>query len=155
MIASRVTGWVVAIVAVAATLAGCGGSDYRAELQRRMSKHTEITNLWTQIRAWRREAKMELDPPPGLLSQVGSKPVREAARVCPDGHPVPKSCDDICSIGDAICDNAEAICGIADELGKDDDFAQQKCASAKASCREAKQRCCDCSEADPPAGGTP
>ena len=38
---------------------------------------------------------------------------------------------------------------IADDLGKDDDYAQEKCTSAKASCREAKQRCCNCSESTP------
>jgi hypothetical protein len=65
--------------------------------------------------------------------------------VCSEGHKVPPSCDDVCNLADAICDNAEAICTIAGELGKDDDFAQDKCSSAKGSCREAKQKCCGCS----------
>ena len=33
----------------------------------------------------------------------------------------------------------------AELLGKTDHDAQDKCTSAKASCREAKQRCCNCS----------
>ncbi|MGE0870139.1 MAG: hypothetical protein AB7P03_16360 [Kofleriaceae bacterium] len=145
---------IVVCIAAATATGGCGSSGYRMDTR---TKHIEISNLWTQIRGWRREAKMDLDPSPQMLLQLGGKPVGEAAHVCPDGHPVPKACDDICSLADAICDNAEAICGIADELGKDDDFAQQKCTSAKASCREAKQRCCDCSESDPPlaTGATP
>ena len=69
--------------------------------------------------------------------------------MCADDHKVPTTCDDVCSLADAICDNAEAICTIADELGKDDDFAQDKCTSAKASCREAKQKCCGCSSENP------
>ena len=112
-----------------------------------MQRQNQITALWTQIRQWRHEAGMDLEPSPILISQP-PKTVSDAKRVCPDNHQVPKSCTDICSIADAICDNAEAICGLADELGKGDDFAQGKCTSAKTSCREAKQRCCGCSDKD-------
>jgi hypothetical protein len=59
---------------------------------------------------------------------------------------VPETCNDVCSLADAICDNAEQICILADELGKQDTWAQGKCASAKASCRDAKKKCCGCSE---------
>lgn len=114
----------------------------------RMQRQNQITALWTQIRQWRHEAGMDLEPSAILISQP-PKTVSDAKRVCPDAHQVPKTCSDICSIADAICDNAEAICGLADELGKDDDFAQGKCTSAKASCREAKQRCCGCSDKEP------
>ena len=106
---------------------------------------TQQTALWTQIRDWRREARMPLDPPHIFELQLQRSPVGDARRVCPDNHEVPKTCDDVCNLGDAICDNAEQICKLADELGKDDTFAQDKCTSAKASCREAQQRCCDCS----------
>ena len=120
------------------------------EWQRRQSKMNEITALWAQIRDWRREARMDLDPSPATLFQWRDRTVREAARSCRDGHLVPKSCDEVCGLADAICDNAEAICGIADdlakELGKQDELAGEKCSSSKASCREAKQRCCDCSD---------
>ncbi|MBA3538640.1 MAG: hypothetical protein H0T79_03355 [Deltaproteobacteria bacterium] len=108
-------------------------------------KRTEITLLWAKIRDWRREAKMELDPTPQSLFAVKKMSVPEAKRVCPDGHEVPKTCSDVCDLADAICDNAEAICTIAAELGPQDTFAQEKCTSAKASCHESKQRCCDCS----------
>ena len=118
----------------------------------KLSKENEITALWTQIRDWRREAKLGLDPTPTFLFQVRGHTVPEVRRVCPDAHEVPPRCNDICDLGTAICDNAEAICQIADELGKDDEYAQGKCASAKASCREAKQKCCNCSAA-PAEGG--
>ena len=131
---------------VASASGGCAGTQPTSEWQARFQKHNEITALWTQVRDWRREARMGLEPAPNLLQSVRGTSVGDAARVCPVSHAVPTACNDVCSLADAICDNAEAICGIADELGKDDDFAQQKCASAKASCREAKQRCCGCSE---------
>ena len=97
---------------------------------------------------------MGLEPAPRAApARRAARPSRTRQRVCPDGHQVPATCGDVCSLADAICDNAEAICGIADELGKDDDFAQEKCTSAKASCREAKQRCCGCAKQAAAAGG--
>lgn len=122
-------------------IASCGGIPG----VKGVDKRTTISNLWTQIRGWRHEAKMDLDPPSQLLQILRTKTVGDAAKVCKDNQKQPATCSDICSIADAICDNAEAICGLADELGKNDSFAQEKCTSAKASCREAKQRCCECS----------
>lgn len=125
-----------------AGIVACGGT----QGPKGFDKRNEISNLWTQIRGWRHEAKMDLDPPAQMIQVVGAKTVRDAAKVCKESQKEPPSCSDICSIADAICDNAEAICGLADELGKNDMFAQEKCTSAKASCREAKQRCCGCSD---------
>ncbi len=130
-----------------ALIVACGAqSTVPSDWQRRQAKLNEVTTLWAQIRQFRREAGMEVEPSPASTLQWRDRSVKEAARVCPDGHTVPKPCDEICSLADAICDNAEAICDIASELGKDDQMAQEKCTSAKASCREAKQRCCSCSE---------
>lgn len=127
----------------------CGGATPEPgideKLRDKLRKENEITALWTQIREFRHDARMPLDPPRALMFQYQALPVQQVMRVCTDGHAVPKTCDDVCDLSDSICDNAEAICGLADELGKDDTFAQEKCASAKASCRESKQRCCDCS----------
>ena len=121
----------------------------------RLQKLNEITTLWAQIRDWRREAHMELDPAPLTMSQWRGRTVPEAARVCSEAVRVPPRCGDVCSLGDAICDNAERICTLADELGNDH-LAQEKCTSAKASCREAKQRCCSCAAAvEPPAEVVP
>jgi hypothetical protein len=106
----------------------------------------EILSLWTQIREWRREAGLALEPRVEWVMQTKGKTVQQARRVCAEGDPIPETCHDICNLGDAICDNAERICELADELGKDNAWAQDKCASAKASCREAKQRCCQCSK---------
>src|SRR5207244_8379582 len=106
-------------------------------------KRNEITALWAQIRDWRRDARLPLDPSQQNLIESRALTVPEIKRSCPDGHQVPATCNDVCNLADDICDNAERICQIADELGPQDDYAHDKCASAKASCREAKQRCCD------------
>lgn len=116
-------------------------------------KQDEITALWTQIRDWRREAGLPVDP--RREDVIATPPtVDHAKHVCPEAHPVPATCSDVCSLADAICDNAEQICILADDLGKDDKWAQDKCASAKASCRDAKKLCCTCSETDSKASMT-
>jgi hypothetical protein len=137
-------------VALAAALVACARAPARMTSETRIQKLNEITTLWAQIRGWRREAHMDLDPAPRAMHQWRGRTVPEAARVCPEAHPVPSRCDDVCSLADAICDNAERICILADELGNDH-LAQDKCTSAKASCREAKQRCCTCAAAAVPA----
>jgi len=143
-----------ALLAVPLLLAACPGPPKGPTASEiRMQKENEITALWTQIRQFRRDAGMDVEPSPILIS-APPKSVSDAKRVCPDNHKVPTTCNDICSLAENICDNAEAICGLADELGKQDDFAQGKCTSAKASCREAKQRCCGCSENEAPSGSS-
>lgn len=114
--------------------------------QQRIDRKNEITALWTQIRDWRREAGLEVEPTSRSLTEVRSLPFSRVRRerLCPEAPP-PPACEDVCSLADAICDNAESICGIAAELAPDE-WAAEKCTSAKASCREAKQRCCSCDD---------
>jgi hypothetical protein len=133
---------VIAASAIAAIVVACGGATPPPSP---IPKYNEITALWTQIREWRREVHMPLDPTPQDVAQMAKGSAKQARLACPDHHEVPKSCNDTCNLADAICDNAERICQIADELGRSDDYAQGKCASANASCREAKQECCACS----------
>lgn len=121
----------------------CGGPNRSIELQKQ-DKRTEIISLWTQIRGWRQDAGMNLDPGPDSLIGVRGKTVQGAQPVC--RVQVPTTCNDVCNLADAICDNAERICDIATELGPDDKLGQEKCESAKASCREAKQNCCGCAD---------
>lgn len=129
-------------IALAVVLAACGSSNKSVELMKQ-DKRTEIIALWTQIRSWRLDAKMSLDPAPDSLLGVRGQTVQVAQRVCQ--AQVPTTCNDVCNLSDAICDNAERICEIAAELGPDDKLGVEKCESAKASCREAQQRCCRCS----------
>ncbi|MDB4961720.1 MAG: hypothetical protein JWP01_1719 [Myxococcales bacterium] len=142
------------LVAVFVASVACGGAQKPAGWEERLVQHNQISNLWTQIRGWRHEAKMDLDPPAQLVQYLRGKTVRDAAKVCKGDKKESATCSDICSLADAICDNAESICAIADKLGAGDAFAQEKCTSAKASCREAKQRCCGCSDAAPTAGSS-
>jgi hypothetical protein len=134
-------------LAMAALVLSCAvGGNRKGE--DRITKLNEITSLWTQIRQFRAEMNMPLEPAASMLTEYRDKTVKDAQRVCPDNHKVPKPCEDTCTLSGHICENAELICKIADELGEHD-RAQEKCTSAKASCREAKQRCCNCS-AKPP-----
>ena len=134
----------VALVALVAVVAiSCGGAQAPTVVPD--PRDNEITALWTQIRDWRREAHMPLDPTPQEEMSIGPRPTREVRHVCADNHHVPQTCNDVCNLSDDICDNAERICTLADELGKGDEYAQEKCRSAKASCKEAQRRCCECS----------
>jgi hypothetical protein len=130
-------------------MTACGGAQAPIDWDKKLAKENEITTLWAQIRERRHEAHMDVDPNPSDVFQLRNRSVPEAKRVCTAAHEVPAKCDDICDLAAYICDNAETICKIADDLGKQDEYAQDKCASAKASCREAQQRCCNCSSGSP------
>jgi hypothetical protein len=107
---------------------------------------SEITALWTQIRDWRREAGMDVEPPSAAVNQAERMDVGTARRapICRAYTPTP-ACDDVCGLADAICDNATNICDLAAGM-PGDVWAEDKCNSAKASCREAKERCCSCDD---------
>ncbi len=53
-------------------------------------------------------------------------------------------CEDSCRLSDSICDSSGRICRIAAELGGGDAYANEKCASGKASCDAARTKCCGC-----------
>ncbi|MEO8699510.1 MAG: hypothetical protein ABI867_05675 [Kofleriaceae bacterium] len=120
-----------------------------------MEKMQVVNGLWLQIRDIRGDMGMELEPSPTTIAEIQlTRTVKDAKKVCPDAQQNAATCEDTCILAEHICDNAETICSIADELGKDDQPAQDKCVSAKASCREAKQRCCNCNAKPPAAGET-
>ena len=141
---------IVAGLLIAALILSCAASSVVKHNDDRLAKMNEISLLWTQIRQFRAEAGMPLEPAASMLLEFTpkSRSVQDAQRVCPDNHRVPKPCEDTCTLSGHICENAALICKIADELGEQD-RAQEKCTSAKASCREAKQRCCNCSVKPP------
>ena len=138
-----------AIALALLVIAACGGAQQPFDLDKKLEKENEITQLWNSIRDWRHEHHWNLEPNPSDVFQVRNQSVPQAKAVCTAAHEVPPKCLDVCELAGDICDNAETICKIADELGKNDHDAQDKCVSAKASCREAKQRCCNCSGALP------
>ncbi len=142
-------GRAVAISAVAA-LAGaclfafaCSRPTQAPAWQAAQGRRNEITALWTQIRDWRREAGLQVEPEVSSVVAIKRMSVSTAARACVRPREQRATCTDVCDLADAICDNAENICALAAELGNDA-WAQDKCDSAKASCREAQQRCCTC-----------
>jgi len=138
----RATALGALVLALAILIVGACGARQKTD----DSRAQEILALWGQIREWRVEKGWGAEPHPSTLLQMTKQSVKQAENVCPEGHAVPKTCDDVCNLADAICDNAESICRIAEDL--DTAWAQEKCTSGKASCREAKQRCCNCSETD-------
>lgn len=94
-------------------------------------------------------AKLQLPrPAPPTAGTSAMSAVSEADIVAPSAdpacHPGPSdTCEDVCGLGESICKNAKRICEIASELAGDA-WAAEKCASGKASCDAARERCCGC-----------
>lgn len=139
---------VVAAAVAWGVVAACGGRAPMPSTSEQQARRHEITTLWAQIRDWRREGGMEVEPDDARVIAMSRMSVTSAARACALPAAPKRGCGDVCDLGDAICDNAESICGIADDLGNDA-WAREKCDSAKASCREAQERCCRC-DRNPP-----
>lgn len=140
--------------ALAGVLCACAQSGRApmsaAAYEARDLRKDEIRDLWMQIREWRVEEGWTADPLPVVIRMSLHVPVADL-RLCP-GDPTPKTelCTDVCTVKDAICDNAESICRIAADLGGDP-WADDKCESAKGSCREARDQCCRCVSEEVPA----
>ena len=118
------------------------------EWQKHWRLENEIMIRWEEIRKFRHEAGMDLEPASVIEIATRQMPPQKVKAVCSNGNNAPKQCHDICNLADDICDNMEHICDLAEQLGKSDSFAQEKCSSAKGSCSEAKQRCCGCAKKD-------
>jgi hypothetical protein len=52
-------------------------------------------------------------------------------------------CTDVCTLSTSICNNQQKICDLAKQL-PGDDWAANKCESARASCKAANELCCTC-----------
>ncbi len=136
---------------LAAVIVACGGRQQtEPPWLSRQRKLDEMDQRLTQIRQWRHERGIPAEAPRERCLDLApaSRPLHQAKNVCrPRTTWCRRACGEICTLSDDICDNAEAICALADELGKDDKEGQARCASGKASCHDAKQRCCDCAAA--------
>jgi hypothetical protein len=73
---------------------------------------------------------------------AGAAPAHAADPACKPGGG--ETCRDACRLSDSICDSAGRICRIAADLGGGDAYANEKCASGKASCDASRTRCCGC-----------
>jgi hypothetical protein len=124
-----------------------GGVPPRAE-----GPHAEIDELSRQIDANLATMGLARPAPPldacvqppcdaqGL--SAGARPAHTAEPSCrPGGGDV---CRDSCQLSDSICDSSGRICRIASELGGADAYANERCASGKASCDAARTKCCGC-----------
>jgi hypothetical protein len=105
--------------------------------------HAAIEALDAQIAADLDKLGIVRPPPP-----LGAAPFAVSDIVKPSADPTctagtSDTCKDTCTLADSICDNAGRICEIAGEL-VGDAWAAEKCASGKASCDAARERCCGC-----------
>ncbi|RMH38827.1 MAG: hypothetical protein D6689_18565 [Deltaproteobacteria bacterium] len=139
-----------AAVAIAACLAltSCGAKQPTSRYAAADARKDEIRGLWMQIRMWRAEMGLRgVEPTSRAIRQMLHVPMHqllaELAAMCVPPTDPSHACSDTCNLAENICENAEAICRIAGEL-RDDDWARRKCASAKASCKDAKRQCCAC-----------
>ncbi len=80
-------------------------------------------------------------PDPTASQAAAALPMADVAATCERSPRA--TCQDACKLGDSICDNATSICELAGEL-PGDTWAADRCASAKASCQRASDRCCRC-----------
>ena len=84
--------------------------------------------------------RARVEPPDDAeAASMASTPMADARAVCE--HVPSDRCEDVCKLSTSICDNAGSICTLADQL-PGDAWAAERCASAKASCRRATDRCC-------------
>lgn len=91
--------------------------------------------------------KMQLAAPPAVpmadAHAMAADSMSAAASVTTCAHGQSETCQSSCTLSKSICENAGKICNLAGQLGNDE-WANQKCASGKASCDAASGRCCSC-----------
>jgi hypothetical protein len=115
----------------------------------------EIQVRDTEIRAFRRDLGLSTDPSVSERNQWRIIHLSKAIEFCPEyAEPKTAKCQDMCSLADHICENAEEICRIADDLAGNS-WAEDKCSSAKVSCKDGKKACCDCNGDEPEAEPAP
>jgi hypothetical protein len=128
---------------IAMAIAACAAGKSAAPAMERRDPKDEIKEKLREISDWRVEQGLAREPSPGLIQNMRPIPFNKL-RVCPDDpNPGTEPCRDVCGLKEKICENAEEICRIAGEIG-DDAWANAKCDSAKASCKEATEKCCSC-----------
>ena len=119
-------------------VAGCMAAPRPAATSARDRQEQEILLLVGDIRHDRQEMNLPPEPARRFLVSKREHPFRWP------GHPLSDKCQDVCGTAQYICDAKDKICRIAEELGADDAWAQEQCANARASCREAQETCDSC-----------
>jgi len=108
----------------------------------------EITELDRQITAELTRAEVTAPPVASCSGDTCTSalaaPFATPTAEDPACHPAPSDhCSDICKLSTSICHNQDRICELARSL-PGDDWAANKCTSARTSCQTAHQRCCGC-----------
>jgi hypothetical protein len=154
-------GFGLVLGAAAATVVACAGASPKASAptpaamapvmepgDRHAESHVEIDALDRQIADALARAHVT---PPAASSCSGaacatamSQPFAVPAATDAACHPAASDrCSDACTISTSICGNQQKICELAQQLDGDD-WAANKCASARASCKAAHDSCCSC-----------
>lgn len=112
----------------------------------------DISMMMAEIRRWRTEMGL----PPGPLDStltMFTRPGAPPPLMCTgDDRPSEGTCGEVCDLATHICDNATDICRIAGDMPANA-WAADKCSKARASCKEADEKCCGCDEANLRGGG--
>jgi len=146
------------IVAWCIALAGCGaaskqastGAPPRAPVMAgpREGPHDEIDRLDQQIATAMAKDQLPM-PPEAACTGAACAQAMEAipqplALTDPQCKPAKSdACGTSCDLSGSICKNADRICDLAKDLAGDD-WAAQKCKSARQSCADSNKKCCTC-----------
>ena len=104
---------------------------------------TDIALRMQDIRDDRSKLGLRIDP---SRQQIMAAIQYRIAPMCPGNEPDSPTCEAKCTLAQDICDNAAAICRISEEDLRGNSWAADQCNSARASCKEASQKCCSCNE---------
>lgn len=105
---------------------------------------SDINTRMQDIRNWRSEMGLRIEPSRKQI--MSAVQYRIGPAMCPGNEPDSPTCETKCTLAQDICDNAAAVCRIAEEELKGNSWAAGECQSARASCKEASQKCCSCNE---------
>jgi hypothetical protein len=148
----------VVLGALCAAAIACGGMQAKSTpttarspvpgTQGASDAHAEIEALDREITE---ELALAHIPPPVLSACTGeacaeamSQPFATPTTRDPDCRPARSDrCSNACTLATSICDNQRRICELARSL-TGDDWAANKCETARASCKAAHDSCCTC-----------
>jgi hypothetical protein len=145
-----------AAVALLAVALACGGSRPKTAASAPSAAATEAREEpRAQIEALDREiasemAKAQVAQPAIALctgpacAAAMSEPFAAPTTIDSVCHPAQSQrCKDVCTLSTSICNNQQKICDLARQL-PGDDWAANKCESARASCKASNESCCTC-----------
>ena len=144
---------VIALAVVA--LAACGGSKQAAGAappvapqMTREAPHDEIAKLDQEIATAMGKDQLPLPAEATCTGaacphamEVAAQPLALTDPQCKRGSS--EACETSCNLSGSICKNANRICELAKDMAGDD-WAAQKCTSARKSCSDSNKKCCTC-----------